>query len=226
MNSKPRLNSKHGMGLLAAAGVAVGVVGITMGGASGATGVACTPIDSGAGGNGASNAASSDSVNGGAGAGAMPVDTNTSPNGGTTNDSNQNGAGNGGVGPVGPVGPTAPGDNDGTNGTDGSGGGIIVLPDLDLPGVNLPIPPGVPTPTPTLPSVPSVPGAPSVPSLPGGGSGGSSNQRPFVDVRANTTNVDAGNGAVQTPPNSARVLIRSDQLSRLLTIDAPINLGR
>ncbi len=138
------------------------------------------------------------------------------------------------IGPSGPVGPTGPGGadgTDGTNSTDGSGNGIIVLPGIDLPGGNLPGLPGVPlpaTPTPTLPSVPGTPSVPSVPSVPGtgSGSGGSSSQTPFVDVRANTTSADVASGSVQSPPNNGRVLIRSDQLSRLLTVDVPLNLGR
>jgi hypothetical protein len=197
------MNSKHGMGLLAAAGVAVGVVGITMGGASGAPSVACTAADSGA----------------------IPVSAAT----GTT----PNGAGNViGVGPVGPVGPTGPSGADGADvATDGSGNGILVLPGLSVPGVDQPDPTGLPLPVaptvPTVPTVSTVSGLLPLPSLSTDGSGGGSSgtEQPFVDVQADTTSVDAGDGAVQAPPTAGQVVIGSDELSQLLTVDGDLNLG-
>jgi hypothetical protein len=212
------------MALLAAAGVAVGVIGITMGGAASAPPVNCVPAGTGSAANGAGTGAGNGSF--------VPAGTDTDgANGAGSTDSNQNGAGSGsGAGPAGPAGPTGPGGPQGPSGTDGSGNGIIVLPDATLPDLGLPSLPDLPgVPTPGAPSVPGLPGGgtptvPGLPGLPGGGSDGG--ERPFVDVRGNTTSVDVGDGAVQAPPNDGQVVIRSDELSRLLTIDGELNLGR
>lgn len=204
------MNSKHGMGLLGAAGVAVGVIGITMGGASGAPTIACPPVDSG-------------SSASGAGAGAIASGSGANASGTTATpvvagDSTQNGAGTGTTGPMGPAGPAGPSGSDGT--TNGAGDGTFVLPELPglpaLPGLDGV--PGVPLPPGATPSVPNLP------ALPGGGSSGGSG-RPFVDVRGNAseTNVD---GVASVPANNGQVVIQSDRLSRLLTIDGDLNLGR
>lgn len=97
--------TKTGFSLLAAAGVAVGVVGMTMGGAQGAS-TACVP-------SGSSAQSASPSNAGAARTASTSNDSaNNASNGGSNNASN---SGTGAAGPAGPQGPA------GSNGSDGSG---------------------------------------------------------------------------------------------------------
>jgi hypothetical protein len=201
--------AKSGLSLVAAAGVAFGVVGMTMGGAASAP-PECAP-------------AQSASVSGsGSGDGAsFNADTTSSGANGNGSDANGNNgnnpAGTGALGPVGlldpagtgsgvpvgtgPAGPagtstTLPGGSDG--GT-GNGGSLI---DIEA-GTNTG---SAAAPAPTTPTT-------------------SGSNRPWIDLRGNTDGEDAADPVI-VPPSASQVVANSTRLSRLFTLDGAANLGR
>jgi hypothetical protein len=120
------MNKQIASCLLAAAGVAVGVVGITMGGASSAPTAAECAVPGGSATDGATGAAN-DAVDG-ATAGSVP----TAPSG--TDDGNGNGSGGAG------------------DGSGGTGSGTPPLIDVDLTPPSAPSGDGLPLPLPGLPA--------------------------------------------------------------------------
>jgi hypothetical protein len=109
--------TKTGFGLLAAAGVAVGVIGMTMGGASSAPSAMCEPTSG--------TSADAPSVSGSDLTTARPASADVSGANASSNanGSGANGSGTGPAGPAGPLGPNGPAgtDDDGSNGSDPSG---------------------------------------------------------------------------------------------------------
>jgi hypothetical protein len=199
--------AKSGLSIIAAAGVAFGVVGMTMGGASSAPAPYCAPAtsagasDSGSGDNATSNAKASN---------ADASNADASANGAGTEGAGTNGTGPlGPVGPdgngatdpdgSGPTGPTGPAGGDGSNGSNGSGGSLIEIDADTTTGSDA-------APAPTTPATQH----------------GSDH---FLDLRGNTDSVDAADPVI-VPPSASHVVGRSQPIGRLLHVDGVANLGR
>lgn len=201
--------AKSGLSLIAAAGVAVGVIGMTMGGASGAPAPTCEPSSTSA------EPSSTSAMSGSGNGDTSNANASTSSNGAGTNGANA--AGTGAAGPVGPAGdgsttptgtgPSGPAGTDPTpgdanNGSNGHDGALISI-DAD---------------TTTGSDAGSVPTPPTTPATHNGSDH-------FLNLHGNTDRVNAADTAT-VPPSATHVIGRSQRIGRLLHVDGVANLGR